>query len=178
MLLLGSIFLLFIGLFMLCFPAVFFDLTESWNYFIGYAIYIVQVAYSPWRYCLHADWLRWLDYNHCALILTRAKNLPGHSTGQVLIYINTSDQVQQQGQQNKGQSEPLGGLGQLCVPGLGLALGEEGLRAAGDGAGKSCALTALHQNNNGDGQAGEKLKNGENDGEYRHLFQSFRYFTN
>ena len=112
----------------------------------------------------------------CFLLLQYEK-LPGHSTGQ-FNYDITSDQVQQQGQQNEGQSEPLGGLGQLCVPGLGLALGEEGLRAAGDGAGKSCALAALHQNDNRDGQAGDELKNGENDGEYRHLFQSFRYFTN
>ena len=31
MLLLGSIVLLLIGLFMLCFPAVFYELTESWK---------------------------------------------------------------------------------------------------------------------------------------------------
>lgn len=127
---------------------------------------------------MHADWLRWIDYNHCALIRIRVKK-PARPfvTGQV-HYAIISDQVQQQGQQNEGQSEPLGGLSQLCVPGLGLALGEEGLRAAGDGAGKTRALAALHQNDNGDGQAGEKLNNGENYGEYRHLFQSFRYFTN
>ena len=56
---------------------------ELENYFIGYAIYIVQVAYSHWWYCLHADWLRWIDYNYCVLIRTRAKNLPGHLTGQI-----------------------------------------------------------------------------------------------
>ena len=48
--------------------------------------------------------------------------------------------MEAQGQQNESQGEPLGGLCQLGVQRLGLALGQEGLRAAGDGAGEAGAL--------------------------------------
>ena len=45
-------------------------------------------------------------------------------------------------------------------------------------AGETCALTALHEDDDHDGQTGENLKNSKDDGESRHVFQSFRFYTN
>ena len=85
-----------------------------------------------------------------------------------------SNKVEAQGQQNESQGEPLGGLCQLGVQRLGLALGQEGLCAAGDGAGEAGALAALHKHDRGDSNAGEDLENSENNGDDRHLFQPFQ----
>ena len=50
-----------------------------------------------------------------------------------------SDKVQRESEHDESQPDPLGGLGQLGVERLGLALGEEGVRAAGNGAGEAGA---------------------------------------
>ena len=85
--------------------------------------------------------------------------------------------VQNESKQNKGEGKPLGSLCQLCVKSLALALTEEGICAAGDGTGETSALTALHENDDHDGQTGENLKNSKDDSESRHVFQSFRFYT-
>ena len=81
-----------------------------------------------------------------------------------------SDKVQNEGQHNERTGEPGRRLCQLFVPSLGLALGKEGLCAAGDGAGQPRALTALHQYDSGDGKTGKQLKNGENNVNSTHVF--------
>ena len=86
----------------------------------------------------------------------------------------SSDEVQHKGHDNESGGEPRRGLRKLFVPGLGLALGEEGLGAAGDRTGETGALSALHKNNHGNGKAGEKLEDCKNDLNSRHVFQSFR----
>ena len=72
----------------------------------------------------------------------------------------------------------LGGLCELCIQRLCLALAQEGLRAAGDGARQSGALTALHENDNGDCQSGQKLKYRENKLDSVHLYPILSMFTN
>lgn len=94
------------------------------------------------------------------------------------FYITKSDKVEHQRQHDKRECEPLRHLRKLSIKRLGLALLEERFRATGDRAGKTGALTALHENDNGDSKTGENLKNGEDDSESRHIFQSFRFSTN
>ena len=59
-----------------------------------------------------------------------------------------------------------------------LAFAKESVSAAGNSTGETCALAALHEDDDHDGQTGENLKNSKDDGESRHVFQSFRFYTN
>ena len=52
----------------------------------------------------------------------------------------SSDQAQHQGKHHKHQRHPLGHLSQLGIHALGLVLGQEGIRAAGDGADRPALL--------------------------------------
>ena len=88
--------------------------------------------------------------------------------------MNRSDDVQHKGQNNKDKRKNRSQLSELGIPGLGLSLGQEIISAAGNRAGQARAFTALHQNDHGDGKAGEKLEDGKNDLKSRHVFQSFR----
>ena len=76
-------------------------------------------------------------------------------------FINRSDQAQDQGQHHKHDGDPLGHLGQLGVPGLGLVLGQEGVHAAGNGAGQARALAGLEHDHGDQDQAAQKLNDGE-----------------
>ena len=89
-----------------------------------------------------------------------------------------SDKVENESQEYKCESKPLGELCQLRIQSLRLALAEESIGTAGNCTGETGALTTLHENDDHDGQTGENLKNGEDNGESRHLFQSFRFYTN
>jgi hypothetical protein len=70
-----------------------------------------------------------------------------------------SDEVEDEGEDNECQTDPLGHLGKFAVPGLCLCLCHKGVRAAGDCTGKTAALTRLEKNNAGEEQSGEKLDN-------------------
>ena len=85
-----------------------------------------------------------------SFLLAWILKLPGRMTGQ-FNYAITSDQVQQQGQQNKGQSDPLGPFRKLGVSRLGLGVRAEGIAVggAGDGAGQAGALTGLEKHDGG-----------------------------
>ena len=66
--------------------------------------------------------------------------------------------VEHDGQHDKNDGDPLGGLGQPRVQGLALVLHEERLPvAAADGAGQAGAFAALEEDDNDERQAGEKL---------------------
>jgi len=80
------------------------------------------------------------------------------------------EQVEHQREQHKGQSDPFGHLGKLAVPSRGLALGQEGIRAAGDGAGQAGALSGLEQHDNYEKQAGEKLDDGQCKSHFKRSF--------
>lgn len=80
--------------------------------------------------------------------------------------------MQRKSQDDESETDPLGGLGELRIESLGLALGEEGVSAAGDGAGEPGTLAGLEQDDDGYGEGGEKLQNRESD---VHFIQSFRY---
>jgi len=98
---------------------------------------------------------------------------PSYSRGLKILY-----EVQNKGKHNKDEGKPLGSLSQFCIKSLALALAKESICAAGDGTGETGALAALHKNDDHDGQTGENLKNSKDDGESRHVFQSFRFYTN
>ena len=72
------------------------------------------------------------------------------------------EQAQDKGQDHERNGDPLGGLGQLGVPGVGLVLGKEAVRSTGDGAGKAGILAGLQQDHAGQKQCGEHLNNGQN----------------
>ena len=93
-------------------------------------------------------------------------------------YRSGLNEIENERENNKDECEPLGHLCKLCIKRLGLALGEEGLSTTGNGTGKAGALTTLHKHDNGNGETGENLKNSEDDGESRHIFQSFRFLQN
>ena len=71
--------------------------------------------------------------------------------------------MQSERQDDEGETDPLGGLCELGVHGLGLALGEEGVRAAGDGAGEAGTLAGLEEDDDRNSEGGEKLQNRESD---------------
>ena len=79
-----------------------------------------------------------------------------------------SDDVQDKGEHNEDEGKDRRELGELGVPGLGLSLGQEVVGAAGDRTGETGALSALHQNDHGEGKAGNQLKNRKNNGNGRH----------
>ena len=54
-------------------------------------------------------------------------------------------------------------LASLASSSLGLALGEEGVRAAGDGAGEAGTLAGLEEDDDRNGEGGEQLQNRESD---------------
>ena len=85
-----------------------------------------------------------------------------------------SDKVQRESEHDESQPDPLGGLGQLGVERLGLALGEEGVRAAGDGAGELRAFPPRRAADLRDGDGGDELQDGEED---FHLYRSFRRYS-
>ena len=85
-----------------------------------------------------------------------------------------SDKMQRQSEHDEGETDPLGGLGQLCVERFGLALGEEGVRSAGYGAGEAGTLAGLHEDYGGDGDSGDELQDSE---EELHLYRSFRRYS-
>ncbi len=88
--------------------------------------------------------------------------------------IDLSNQVESQSEDNESKSDPLGCLCKLSVQSLSLALGEEGVSAAGDSTGKAGTLAALEEHDNGKSNTAENLNNSKNDSKSRHLFQSFR----
>ena len=63
----------------------------------------------------------------------------------LLLLTYSSNKVQCKRQDDEHQADPLGGLGELGVPGLAFwpCLAEEGVGAAGDGAGEAGALAGL-----------------------------------
>jgi len=87
-------------------------------------------------------------------------------------------EVQDKGEQNEDQCKPLGSLGQLGIEGLAFALAEESVSTAGDSTGETGTLAALHEDDDHNGQTGDNLKNSKDNGESRHVFQSFRFYTN
>ena len=70
------------------------------------------------------------------------------------------DEVQNEGENNEHRGGPLGQARQTGVQSLGLVLGQEGVAAAADGAGETGVLAALQKNDADDGEAGQKLYNG------------------
>lgn len=109
--------------------------------------------------------------------MERLKDSKNADSEESAFYLIKLDQVEYQREKNKRKCKPFGHLCKLGIESLCLALGEEGLSAAGDRAGQTCALTALHKHDNGDSKTGDNLKNSEDNGERRHLFQSFRFYT-
>ena len=69
---------------------------------------------------------------------------------------------QSQGENQESDGDPLGSLGELGVPGLGLVLGQEGVRAAGNGAGQTGGLTGLQQNHSDQKQGQQNHDNRQN----------------
>ena len=80
---------------------------------------------------------------------------------------------QNQRQDNKDETEPLGRLGELGVERLGFALGKERFRTASNGAGQTGALTGLHQHDHGHGQTGQQLDNRQNQLQSSHGIHPF-----
>ena len=76
----------------------------------------------------------------------------GHGVGQ---------QAEDQGECHKPDGHPLCPAGQLSVPALGLVLGQEGVRTAGDGARQAGALARLGQHDKGQKEGGQHLDHRE-----------------
>ena len=79
------------------------------------------------------------------------------------FYFPRLDDAQSQGQQNESDSDPLGHLSQLGVQALGLVLGQEGVSAAGDGAGQAVALAGLQHDNSDQGQGQDHLEDSDSE---------------
>ena len=103
----------------------------------------------------------------------RKKNSPGFLPGSEQI--KASQQIQNQRQHYENQRHPLGHFGKLGVHRFCLSLGHEGVRAAGDRAGQARALAGLQQDHGNQEKTGEKLDDGENNGERVHKIQPFLY---
>ena len=82
-------------------------------------------------------------------------------------------QIQHQRENNKRKRDPLGHLCQSAVKRFCLPLGEEGLRAAGNGAGQTGALSGLEQHNDDQKDAGKKLDDSESKNKTVREIQSF-----
>ena len=74
----------------------------------------------------------------------------------------------EEGQKHKADGEIFRHSGELGIPALRLIFGEEGIGAAGDGAGEAGSLTGLKQNNDGQNDTGNHLNDGEYDGKRSH----------
>ena len=83
-------------------------------------------------------------------------------------------QAHHKGQDHKADGHPLGHLGQLGVPALGLVLGHEGVGHAGDGAGQARALTGLEQHHGDQENGGGHVNNAQNQLRNAHDTSSFR----
>ena len=79
------------------------------------------------------------------------------------FYFPQLDDAQSQGQQNESDSDPLGHLSQLGVQALGLVLGQEGVSAAGDGAGQASTLAGLQHDNSDQGQGQDHLEDSDSE---------------
>ena len=64
----------------------------------------------------------------------------------------SSNEVQGESEDDESEADPLG-----------VALGEEGVRAAGDGAGEAGTLAGLEEDNDRDGESGKQLQDRESD---------------
>lgn len=85
-----------------------------------------------------------------------------------------SEQADHKGNDHKADGHPLGHLGQLGVPALGLVLGHEGVGHAGDGAGQARALTGLEQHHGDQENGGGHVNNAQNQLRNAHDTSSFR----
>ena len=85
-----------------------------------------------------------------------------------------SDDAQGQGDDDPEDGNPLGHLGQLGIQAFGLVLGQEGISAAGDGAGQTGTLAGLEHNHSDDGQTAQDLDDGENQIQRVHVTRSFQ----
>ena len=77
--------------------------------------------------------------------------------------------VQNEGEEDESQSDPLGPLAELGIHGLGLSLEGIAVAAAADSAADAGALAGLEHDDSDKSETGEKL----NDGEYE--FDDFHY---
>lgn len=70
--------------------------------------------------------------------------------------------VQSQSQDDESGTDPLGGLSELGIEGLGVTAGEESVSSlAADAAGQTGVLTGLEQNRKDNNETAQKLKNGD-----------------
>ena len=74
-----------------------------------------------------------------------------------------SDDVEDKGEDNESDGDPLGGLSQLSVQRTALILGGERLRDTADSAGKTCALARLEHNDEDNSDCAEELENGDSE---------------
>ena len=79
------------------------------------------------------------------------------------LYYFSLQKVENEGQENEAESDPLGHLGELGVHGLGLSLEGVAVIAAADGAADAAALAGLEHDDGDESDAGEKLNDGEYD---------------
>ena len=91
----------------------------------------------------------------------------GHSEKRSLV-----QEVEDQGENDEHQSDPLGPAGQLGVHALGLVLGQEGIHAAADGAGDARALAGLEQHHEDQEQGGDDLSDRQNRSNNCHFSKS------
>ena len=78
----------------------------------------------------------------------------------LFFFMGSAQNQQNHRQHHKNSAKPLGGPGKLCIQRPCLILGQEGVRHAADGAGKTCTLSRLEQNNGNDTQTAKQLQNG------------------
>ena len=73
------------------------------------------------------------------------------------------EEAESEGENDESNGNPSGSLGKLGIETACLILCKESIGGAGDGAGETCALSALEQNNGYKKQAAEYLKNSDNE---------------
>ena len=79
------------------------------------------------------------------------------------FYFPQSDDGQSQSQRDESNGDPLGHLGQLGVQALSLVLGQEGVSAAGDGAGQASTLAGLQHDDSDQSQGQDHLEDSDSE---------------
>ena len=82
---------------------------------------------------------------------------------ELFISNHNLQQIENEGQENESESDPLGHLGELGVHGLGLSLEGIAVIAAANGAADAAALTGLEHDDSNESETCDELNDGEYD---------------
>ena len=91
------------------------------------------------------------------------------------VFLRGRQQAEHQGEDHEHDGDPRGHPGQAGVGGPGLVLGQEGVRAAGDGAGQARALAGLEHHHGDEADGHDEIDDGQHDLGGGHLTQILSY---